>query len=139
MVCRVNGKEVPCPAWVEKYAPIFPPVLLVVMILTMAAVWKVFEKAGKPGWAAIVPIYNIVTLMRIVGLPLWMLLLLFIPVVNLLLAIYVMYGLAQRFGKGAFFALVPLPANKAIEPLQITYVLTDRAHNRTTLTVDMSK
>jgi len=67
--------------------------------------WKIFTKAGKPGWASIVPIYNIIVLLEIVGKQWWYLLLLFIPVVNIVILIMVMIALAQVFGKSGGFAV----------------------------------
>jgi len=67
--------------------------------------WKIFTKAGKPGWACIVPLYNIIVLLEIVGKPWWYLLLLFIPVVNIVILIMVMIALAQVFGKSGGFAV----------------------------------
>ena len=49
-----------------------------VVILVIASFWKVFTKAGKPGWAAIIPIYNIIVLLEIVGKPIWWIILFFI-------------------------------------------------------------
>jgi len=67
--------------------------------------WKVFEKAGKPGWAAIVPIYNLIVLLQIAGKPVWWIVLLLIPVVNLVVLIVMYSGVARNFGKGVGFAL----------------------------------
>ena len=82
----------------------------VVGILTIIANWKIFTKAGEKGWKTLIPIYNLVTLFKIVGInPLWVLgyLVSIIPIVGpilaLVLTIYVMYKLALAFGKdGAF-------------------------------------
>jgi ABC-type sulfate transport system permease subunit len=71
----------------------------------IAALWKVFEKAGEPGWAAIVPIYNLVVLLKIAGRPLWWIILFIIPFVNFIIGIVVAFDVAKRFGKGAGFAL----------------------------------
>jgi hypothetical protein len=79
---------------------------LAVMAVVIAGVWKVFTKAGEPGWAAIVPIYNTLVILRIVGRPWWWLLLMLIPVVNIVIAILVMIDLAKSFGKGGGFAVV---------------------------------
>jgi hypothetical protein len=76
-----------------------------VMILAIVSMWKVFTKAGQPGWAAIVPIYNMVVILKIAGKPLWWLLLFFIPLVNLVIAIMVYIDLAKNFGKGAGFGV----------------------------------
>ena len=78
---------------------------LAVAIALIASVWTVFTKAGKPGWAALVPIYNIVVLLEIVGKPIWWVALMLIPVVNFVVAIIVTVELARRFGKGAGFGI----------------------------------
>jgi hypothetical protein len=80
-------------------------VCLAIMIVCIAAAWKVFEKAGKPGWAAIVPIYNVIVLLDIVGKPMWWILLMFIPFVNFIVGIIVVLRLVQSFGKGVGFAV----------------------------------
>jgi hypothetical protein len=78
-------------------------VYLAVLVLLIAALWRVFTKAGKPGWAAIIPIYNAYVLLQIVGRPGWWLILMFIPFVNILIAIMVYLELAQVFGKDTLF------------------------------------
>jgi len=78
---------------------------LLVAILVIAGMWKVFTKAGKPGWAAIIPIYNTIVLLQIAGKPIWWIVLLFIPIVNIIIAVLVMIGVAKSFGKGTGFAL----------------------------------
>jgi hypothetical protein len=75
------------------------------VLLVVASLWKVFVKAGEPGWAAIVPIYNLVVLLKIAGKPLWWLVLLLIPFVNFIALILVGISLAQNFGKGAGFGV----------------------------------
>ncbi len=78
---------------------------LVIIVVSIAGVWKVFEKAGKPGWASLIPIYNGIVILQIVGRPLWWIILYLIPIVNLIIAIIVMVDLARSFGKGAGFGL----------------------------------
>jgi hypothetical protein len=78
---------------------------LAIVILVIAAMWKVFEKAGKPGWAAIVPIYNLFVLCEIAGKPAWWGILLLIPFVNIVVAIIVVLAVAKNFGKGAGFGI----------------------------------
>lgn len=77
---------------------------LLLLAVTLAGMWKVFEKAGRQGWEAIVPIYNLYVLTVIVGQPWWLLVLLFIPIVNFLVAAFLCYKLAERFGQGVPFA-----------------------------------
>ena len=80
-------------------------VWLAIIVLMIAALWKVFEKAGEPGWAAIVPIYNFYILLKVAGRPGWWLLLYLIPFVNFIISIIVSIDVAKRFGKGTGFAL----------------------------------
>jgi Family of unknown function (DUF5684) len=78
---------------------------LAVVIVVIAGLWKTFEKAGKPGWGAIIPIYNIILLLEIAGRPLWWFFLMLIPFVNVVVAIIVAIDVARNFGKGAGFGL----------------------------------
>lgn len=85
--------------------PVFWIVWLAVVVLEIAAMWKVFEKAGQPGWAAIIPIYNAIVLIQISGKPVWWFLLYFIPLVNIIIAIIVMHNISKNFGKGVGFTV----------------------------------
>lgn len=67
--------------------------------------WKLFEKAGQPGWAAIIPIYNIIVLLKIVGKPTWWILLLIIPVVNYVFLVWTYNMLSKSFGKEEGFTV----------------------------------
>ena len=78
---------------------------LLVAVLVIAGMWKVFTKAGKPGWASIIPIYTVVVLLQIAGKPIWWIVLLFIPIVNIVIAVMVMISVAKAFGKGTGLAL----------------------------------
>lgn len=84
---------------------IFAVVYVAVIVLLIAAMWKIFTKAGKPGWAALVPIYNIIVLLEIAGKPAWWVVLFLIPFVNLIVAIVVAIAVAKNFGKGTGFGL----------------------------------
>lgn len=72
-------------------------------IFQLIAVWKIFTKAGKPGWAALIPIYNTLTMLEIVGREWWWLLLMLIPGVNVVIAIIILFDLAKSFGKDTGF------------------------------------
>ena len=76
-----------------------------VIVLVIVSIWKIFEKAGKPGWAAIVPIYNVIVLLEIVKKPTWWIVLMLIPLVNIVVAIIVYVELAKAFGKSAGFGI----------------------------------
>ena len=80
-------------------------VWLAVVIGIIAGIWKVFVKAGKPGWACLIPIYNIVVLLQIVGRPIWWLVLLLIPIVSLVVAIIISIDMAKSFGKGTGYGI----------------------------------
>ncbi len=75
------------------------------IILMIVSVWKVFVKAGEPGWASIVPIYNAIVYLKIAGKPLWWIILLIIPFVNFIILILVALGLAKNFGKSGGFGI----------------------------------
>ena len=78
---------------------------LAVVLLIVVSLWKVFTKAGEPGWACLIPIYNIVVLLKIAGKPVWWILLMLIPFVNFVVAIIVSIGVAERFGKSTGFGI----------------------------------
>ena len=80
-------------------------VYLIILVLVIAGMWKTFQKAGKPGWAAIIPIYNLIVLLEIAGRPLWWFILLIIPFVNFIVLIIVNIDVARKFGKGVGFAI----------------------------------
>lgn len=84
----------------------FLPIVLVVLVPTIIGLWKTFTKAHQPGWAAIVPIYNTVVLLKIVGRPVWWILLLFVPLLNLLVTLVVFVDLAKAFGKDVMFGVL---------------------------------
>jgi len=78
---------------------------LAIVIFLIAAMWKVYEKAGRPGWEAIIPIYNMYILLKIVGKPGWWLLLFLIPVVNFVFIIWTYNMLSKSFGKDEGFTI----------------------------------
>ncbi len=82
-----------------------------VVVFVLFCLWKVFVKAGKPGWAALVPVYNIITELEIVGRPWYWLLLMLIPFVNIVLSIIIVFRMAKVFGHsvGFGFGLLFLP------------------------------
>ncbi|HET6990294.1 MAG TPA: DUF5684 domain-containing protein [Bacteroidia bacterium] len=77
----------------------------IVGLFMIICLWKIFVKAGQPGWACIVPIYNTLIELRIVGKPWWWLLLLLIPFVNLVFAIWMTNLLSKSFGKSEGFTV----------------------------------
>ena len=79
--------------------------ILAILVFYIAASWKIYEKAGQPGWACIVPIYGQYILLKIVGKPGWWLLLYFIPVVNIVFVIWTYNMLSKSFGKDEGFTV----------------------------------
>ncbi|ETZ19669.1 MULTISPECIES: DUF5684 domain-containing protein [Pedobacter] len=84
---------------------------LIVLVIVYAGLWKTFVKAGKPGWAAIIPIYNLIVLIEIVGKPTIWILWLLIPCVNIVFSVWLMNLLSKSFGKteGFTVGLIILP------------------------------
>ncbi|RJQ82363.1 hypothetical protein D5S17_02475 [Pseudonocardiaceae bacterium YIM PH 21723] len=76
---------------------------LAIAVLMIVALWKVFTKAGVPGWFAIIPIVNIYGLTKVAGRPGWWVILLLIPFVNIIFLIILSVDVAKAFGKGGAF------------------------------------
>lgn len=81
--------------------------IAITLILTVS-LWKIFSKANEAGWKAIIPIYNIVVLLKIIGRPWWWILVLPIPVLGLVLQVIVGLDLAKSFGKSEVFGIFGL-------------------------------
>lgn len=79
---------------------VFFIIYLAIIVLIVASMWKIFTKAGKPGWAAIVPIYNVIVILEIVGKPIWWIILILIPFVNIIISFILANELAKAFGRG---------------------------------------
>ncbi|MBN2521895.1 MAG: signal peptidase I [Bacteroidales bacterium] len=76
-----------------------------IAILLIISFWKIFTKAGKPGWASIIPIYNVIVFLEVIGKPWWWLLLYLIPVVNIIFGIWALNLLSKSFGKEVGFTI----------------------------------
>lgn len=81
-------------------------VYVALIVAIIAGVWKTFEKAGEPGWAAIVPIYNGMVLAKIAGKEMWWGLLLIIPCVGIVISFILCIEVAKRFGKDTLFGIL---------------------------------
>ena len=84
------------------------PLLIVcihIMVIRTVALWFIFRKADEPGWAAIIPVYNILIVIKVAGKPWWYILLLLLPIVNIIIAILILNGLSKSFGKGGWFTV----------------------------------
>lgn len=78
---------------------------LIIFILWIVGMWKAFAKAGEPGWAAIVPLYNLWVLNKIGGKPWWWIILYLIPLANIVFLILLNIAVAKKFGKSAGFGV----------------------------------
>lgn len=80
-------------------------IYVAIFLLLIIAQWKIFVKANKPGWACLIPIYNVIVLLEIIGKPWWWLLLMLIPFVNIIFSIWAINLLSKSFGKSEGFTV----------------------------------
>lgn len=73
-----------------------------IVVLLVITQWKIYEKAGQPGWAIFIPIYSTIVLMRIIKKPWYFMFILFVPLVGI---IWVTNLLSKSFGKDTGFTL----------------------------------
>ena len=81
-------------------------VMLALVVASIFGLWKLFEKAGKPGWYVLIPILNVITMLELVGKPWWWFFGFIIPLVNIAVSIYVMVLFLKCFGKEDVTSLV---------------------------------
>ena len=79
---------------------------IIFIVLVLIGGWKMFVKAGRPGWGIIIPFYNVYLLCKIGGRPGWWLILFFIPIVNIIMWLIVALGIAENFGHGAGYGIL---------------------------------
>ena len=82
------------------FTPTFISIMLVFAIIEIVAYWRIFTKAGQPGWACLIPIYNAYILTVIIGKPWWWLLLMIFPCTSFIFAIWATNLLSKSFGQG---------------------------------------
>ena len=78
---------------------------LAIAVIGIIAGWKIFTKAGQPGWAVLIPIYNAIVLMRVIGRPWWWIFGFIVPILNIVVGIVVSLDLAKSFGRGTGFGI----------------------------------
>lgn len=86
-------------------SPVFWIIWVAVMLLLLISLWKMFTKAGQPGWATLIPIYNLYVMCKIAGRPGWWILLMLIPFVNVIIMIILYVDIAKNFGNSGLFAV----------------------------------
>lgn len=91
----------------------FPMMLvsLVIVVFMIVVMWRIYTKADKQGWGCLIPFYNVWLMLEIAGKPGWWLVFCFIPVINVVVQIVMLIGVAKNFGRGGWFAagLIFLP------------------------------
>jgi len=95
-------------AWIMAFLGIIFMVCAAIAVVMIIGLWKVFVKAGQPGWAVLIPIYNSYILLQIAGRPGWWLLLFFVPLVNIAILAIVSIDLAKSFGQSAAWGVILL-------------------------------
>lgn len=89
-------------------SPVVWVVYAIIMIVELAALWKLFVKAGKPGWAVLIPIYNVLVMIEIAKKEWWYILLLLIPFVNFVVNIMITVAFVKAYGKDNAFAVLTI-------------------------------
>jgi len=92
-------------------AMLFLQIIVLFLIITYEAQWKIFKKAGRKGWESLIPIYNTIIFIKICQKPVWWIWLMLIPLVNIIFAVMIYHGLSKAFGKteGFTVGLIFLP------------------------------
>jgi len=110
LIAATQDMDATVPAWDP--SPMTVIIALACILLVLIALWKVFEKAGQPGWTAIIPLVNYFFFAMAAGRPAWWGILMFVPLVNIIVWFILSIDLAKRFGRGTGFgigiALLPI-------------------------------
>lgn len=112
LLAQASDNDAAVAAGIMAFFAAFAMVFLVIGVVVLVAMWKVFAKAGQPGWAVLIPIYNLIVFLRIAGLPwYWVFtpLVIIIPILGLIAylawAVWVHHRISTRFGQGIGFTL----------------------------------
>ncbi len=84
-------------------------IALLVSVFILVTIWRIYKKAGQPGWASIIPVYNMIVMLRVVKLDWWHIFIwLFVPFASIAYAIIVPIKLAKLFGKSSGFGVLAI-------------------------------
>ncbi len=86
-------------------SPLASIIALVIAVFYVACEWIIFSKANQPGWAAIIPILNIIIFLHVIGRSGWWILIFLVPVVNIIFGLIFIHELSKAFGHGIGFTL----------------------------------
>ena len=78
---------------------------IIIGVIGIVSLWKIFKKAGKPGWAALIPFYNYYVMCEIAEKQWWHVLLLFVPIAQIYSLFVVYDGVSKKFGKSTGFSV----------------------------------
>jgi hypothetical protein len=112
LLAQASGNEDAIAAGVAAFMAAFALVFIAIGVVTLVGMWKVFAKAGQPGWAVLVPIYNIIVLLRVAGLPWYWVFAPFVAIIPILgwiayvvWIVWVHHRISTRFGQGVGFTI----------------------------------
>ena len=77
---------------------------LIFSLVNLIALWRIFEKANEPGWTILIPLYNAIVLLRIIGRPWWYIIFAVVPGAQIVLLVIAAFGLSRSFGQNILFA-----------------------------------
>lgn len=101
----------------QTMSPTASIISLIIAVVEIIAMWKLYVKAGKPGWAAIIPIYNVLVMIEIAKKPWWYLLLMLIPIVNFVIAIMITLDFVKAYGKDTVWGILAIFFAPIIYPI----------------------
>ena len=113
LLAQASGNdEAALTAGIAAFFAAFFLVFVAIGLVTLIGMWKVFAKAGQPGWAVLVPIYNIIVLLRVAGLPWYWVFAPFVMIIPILgwiayivWIVWVHHRISTRFGQGVGFTI----------------------------------
>ncbi len=83
----------------------FINIAVILYILIFAGIWYTLKKADKPGFAFLIPIYNIIVMLQIAKKPMWWIIMLLLPIVNIVFMVMMLNGISKNFGKDQGFTV----------------------------------
>ncbi len=112
LLAQASGNEEAVAAGIAAFIAAFAFVFIAIAVVVIVGVWKTFAKAGQPGWAVLVPIYNIIVLLRVAGLPWYWVFAPFVAIIPILgwiayivWIVWIHHRISTRFGQGVGFTI----------------------------------
>ncbi len=112
LLAQASGNEEAVAAGIAAFVAAFAFVFIAIAVVVTIGMWKAFAKAGQPGWAVLVPIYNIIVLLRVAGLPWYWVFAPFVAIIPILgwiayivWIVWIHHRISTRFGQGVGFTI----------------------------------